>query len=104
MDDNDRIRRTIWRVIDAMNEEFPEGQRLDKSPSAALFGPKGSLDSLGLVDLVMRIQETVLDEYGVAVAVANEDVLLSPDGPFRTVETLTDHVAGLLENVQPPGV
>jgi len=100
MDDNDRVRQTVERVIDAMNDEFPEGKRLSKSPSAVLFGPEGSLDSLGLVDLVMRIQEAILDEYGLAVAVANEDVLVSGGGPFRTVETLTDHVADVLENVQ----
>lgn len=92
-------RQIVFDVIDQMNHEFTEEEALDKSPSMVLFGPGGRLDSLGLVDLVMRIQEAILDEYDVAVAVANEQVLSSDESPLRTVESLIQHVEGLLANV-----
>jgi len=98
MEHAEKARQIVGRVIDEMNREFPEDQGLDKSPSTMLFGPGGALDSIGLVDLVMRIQEAVLDELGIAVALANEEVLSSEEGPFRTVETLVQHLDGLLAN------
>ncbi len=100
MDNAERTRQIVFRVIDEMNREFPEDRGLRKSPSAILYGTGGALDSLGLVDLVMRIQEAVLDEYDVAVAVANEEVLTSEESPFRTVETLVQHLDGLLADEQ----
>lgn len=99
MEDASGARRIVFDVIDEMNHALPEQEGLNKSPSTVLSGPGGSLDSLGLVDLVMRIQEAILDERGVAVAVANEDVLSSDEGPFRTVRSLIQHVEGLLANV-----
>jgi acyl carrier protein len=99
MEDASGARQIVFDVIDQMNHEFPEQEGLNKSPSTVLFGPGGGLDSLGLVDLVMRIQEAILDEYDVAVAVANEQVLSSEASPLRTVESLIQHVEGLLANV-----
>ena len=92
-------RQIVFDVIDEMNHEFPEQEGLNKSPSTVLYGPGGSLDSLGLVDLVMRIQEAIFEEYDVAIAVANEQVLSSEESPLRTVESLIQHVEGLLANV-----
>ena len=100
MENSERTRQIVFRVIDEMNREFPEAQGPAKSPSAVLYGSGGWLDSLGLVDLVMRIQEAVLDEYDLAVAVANEDVLTSEQSPFRTVEALVQHLDGLVAGGQ----
>ncbi|NQT14852.1 MAG: SDR family oxidoreductase [Planctomycetes bacterium] len=60
MDTAERTRQIVFRVIKEMNREFPEDQGLDQSPSAILYGKEASLDSQGLVDLVLRIQECVV--------------------------------------------
>ena len=96
MEITERSREIVVRVIDQMNQDFPEEQEIQKSPTTVLSGPGGRLDSLGLVDLVFRIQEVVRDEYGIAIAVADENVLSAQESPFRTVETLIAHLDQLL--------
>jgi acyl carrier protein len=96
MESAERSREIVVRVIDQMNRDFPEEPTIEKSPTTILSGPGGRLDSLGLVDLVFRIQETVRDEYGIAIAVADENVLSSTESPFRTVESLIAHLDQLL--------
>ena len=98
MEKTDRIRQMILRVIDAINAEAPKDQQISTDPSAILLGEGGSLDSMGFVDLAMQLQEAVLDEYDVAVTVADEKMLENAEGPFKTIESLVEHVAGLLEN------
>ena len=99
MQDASAARQIVFDVIDRMNHDFPEQEGLDKSLSTVLSGPGGTLDSLGLVDLLMRIQEAILEHYDVPVAVADEQVLSSQESPLRTVESLVQHVEGLLAKV-----
>jgi acyl carrier protein len=98
MADKDRIRELIYRAIDRLNAQLPQDQQIPKTPSAVLFGPQGSLDSVGFVELVMDLQEALLDEYDVPITVADEQVLQNAANPFRTVQTLVDHLAELVHN------
>ena len=93
MESTERSRGIVVRVIDRMNQDFPEEPGIENSPATILYGPGGRLDSLGLVDLVFRIQEAVRDEYGIAIAVADENVLSAAESPFRTVESLIANTA-----------
>lgn len=96
MESTERSRHIVTQVIDQMNQESPEEPGIEKSATTVLYGPGGRLDSLGLVDLIFRVQEAVRDEYGIAVAVADEHVLSAQESPFRTVESLIAHLDQLL--------
>ncbi len=96
-----KVREMVVGVLEAMNAEFPENQAIGLSDATVLVGPAGSLDSLGLVDLVMRLQEVILEEYGVPVAIAGDAVLHSSGSPFRTIEALTEYLSQLLDHDQP---
>jgi acyl carrier protein len=96
MESSQRSRHIVAHVIDQMNEDFPEEPGIGKTPTTVLHGPGGRLDSLGLVDLIFRVQEAVRDEYGIAIAVADESVLSAAESPFRTVESLIAHLDQLL--------
>jgi hypothetical protein len=87
----------VFKAIDDLNKSLPPGQQLPKDSSSDLLGEDGALDSMGFVDLAVCIQETVFDRYGWPIAVADES-MLGGDNPFRTVGTLVQHVAKLLEH------
>ncbi len=91
-----RVRETVVGVLEAMNASAPEGEQLPIGETGNLDG----LDSLGLVELVFRLQNAVVDEYGVAVAVAGEQVLNAgqSQSPFRSVERIVEHLVRLLDN------
>jgi acyl carrier protein len=97
MADSQRIIQVIERSISETNEGLPADQRIASSPDAVLFGERGSLDSLSLVNLIVSVEEGVAEEFGVSIVLADEKAMSRRTSPFRTVGTLSDYVATLLE-------
>jgi hypothetical protein len=95
-----QARSVVVSALEAVNEGLPPEGRIETAPGTLLLGDGGTLDSISFANLVMRIQEAVLDQFGVGVAVADESMLAGGAGPFRSVETLTAHVAGLIADAK----
>src|SRR5206468_2949727 len=62
----------VYDAIDAVNPQLPQARRLAKSPATIIVGPSGSLDSLGIVNLLVAITalpgaETRTSPYGPVV-------------------------------------
>ena len=72
-------------VVDLADEEV--------SAQTALFGEEGLLDSVGLVSLVVAVEQAIEDELGIQVALADEKALSQSASPYRTVGTLADYAA-----------
>jgi D-alanine--poly(phosphoribitol) ligase subunit 2 len=92
----DDVLNIIYDVIDELNETLPEGQRLAKSPDTLLFGGGANLESLGLVRLVLLLEQKVQDDMGRTVTLVNEKAMSQSRSPFRTVAALADYVAVVL--------
>jgi acyl carrier protein len=82
----------IYRAIDELNGELPVERRVEKSPEAALFGRDGRLDSLGLVRLIVAVEQRIEDELSVGVTLADERAVSQRASPFRTVAALAAYV------------
>jgi len=61
-----------------------------------LFGDKGALDSMGLLSLVVLLEEKVNAATGKTVRLVSADTMSQSKSPFRSVDTLADYVMGLL--------
>lgn len=61
--------------------------------STRLFGEQGILDSMGLVSLVVAVEQAIDDKYGKSVALADERALSQRHSPYRTVGTLAEYAA-----------
>jgi acyl carrier protein len=57
-----------------------------------LVGEAAVLDSLGVVQLIVEIEQRVEQNHGVSVTLANDKAMSARSSPFRTVGVLTDHV------------
>ena len=88
----DRVLQVVYRAIDEVNPQLPAERRLRKSADTALFGRAGALDSLGLVNLIVAVEQAVEDELGASVVLADEKAMSQSASPFRTVGTLADYV------------
>lgn len=73
-------------------ENFPKNPTADHN----IYGSEGLLDSMGLVNLVVTLEEQLQDEYGVAITLANERAMSQSESPFRTVGSLTKFIERLL--------
>jgi acyl carrier protein len=96
MTDQAQVGDIVATAIREFNELVPADQRMGSSPETALFGEGGKLDSLGLVSVLVAVEQGVADVLGKQVSVANEDAMSRRNSPFRTVETLTDYVCELI--------
>lgn len=57
-----------------------------------LFGEKSGLDSMGLVALIVDLEEAVFTRFGKTVTIADERAMSRTNSPFRRVGTLVDHL------------
>ena len=66
--------------------------------ATCLIGEQAVLSSLGLVSLVVELEQTIEEQYGVALTLADERALSQRHSPFRSVGSLADYVCTLLDN------
>lgn len=57
-----------------------------------LLGAGGILDSVGLVSLVVDVEEAVNDEFGTDLTLADIRAMSQKNSPFRTVGSLTKYI------------
>jgi acyl carrier protein len=79
----------------AEQSEVPLPATVDRN--TPLFGREGFLDSMGLVTLVVSVEQAIEDELGVSVSLADERALSQRASPYRTVGALADYAASLME-------
>ncbi len=63
-----------------------------------LFGRDGLLDSLGLVTLVVAMEQAIQDEYGFTISLADEKALSQKSSPYRTVGALAEYAHSLIRD------
>ena len=100
MTNHEKILEAVMEAIDELNGQLPKGQKLDKSSNTALFGSGGGLDSLGLVSLVTTVEQKIEEKLGLTATLLEDVDLLENDNPFRTVNSLAEYVASVLEKKQ----
>lgn len=61
-----------------------------------LFGSGGQVDSLGLVNLIVTVEQQLESKLGAAVTLASERAMSQRNSPFQTLATLRDYVVTLL--------
>jgi D-alanine--poly(phosphoribitol) ligase subunit 2 len=103
MSDLERILQTIYSAVDEINEQLPEGKTLDKSPDTVLFGNSGKLDSLGLVSLIVTVEQSIQEGFGAEITLADERALSQRNSPFRTISTLSEYISLLLAEKETDG-
>ena len=96
MAEQTRVEQSVFDVIDEFNRTLPSGKKLKKSMETTLFGKHGGLDSLGLVNLVVAVEQKIEEEFGVPVSLADERAMSQEKSPFRTVDALVKYILLLL--------
>ena len=93
------IENLIITSVKEINEQLPQEQQLGQSTKTVLFGKDGKLDSLGLVTLLVIIEQNIEDEFDVSITIADERAMSQKHSPFRTVEALVDYLKMILKEI-----
>jgi acyl carrier protein len=86
----------IYNSIDELNEQLKNDMKLEKSTETKLIGSNIKLDSLGIVSLLVTIEQNIEDEFDVSITIADEKAMSQKRSPFRTIGTLADYIDMLL--------
>ena len=88
---DDVIQEVVLEAMRSTNLGRAASAQLTVSADAPFFGPTSALDSLGLVALLLDIEEA-LQERGCAVVLSDERAMSQTRSPFRTVASLTAYI------------
>lgn len=82
----------ILHEVSELNEQLDNKVAVENGENAGLYGLTGVLDSLGLVTLIVAVEQAVEDELGLVISLADERAMSQKNSPFRTIGTLADYI------------
>jgi D-alanine--poly(phosphoribitol) ligase subunit 2 len=94
----EKVLQAIFDAVEELNQQLPPDRRLARSPDTVLLGNAAKLDSLGLVALIVTAEQTIEDRFGLAVTLADDRAMAQKNSPFKTIGTLADYAALLIED------
>ena len=88
---------TVYLTL--LRETAPGEEALEAEPEeqTPLVGPGAKLDSLGLVSLLVDLEQKITDRFGFFIPLMDDKALSQKSSPFRTVQSLSDYICSLLE-------
>jgi acyl carrier protein len=97
---NEKVLGCVYAAIDEANEDRRDQPPLEKSPETPIHGDASGLDSLGLINFVIAVEEGIEREYGVPIVLSDDRSLSQEPSPFESVATLVAYVDVLLSERQ----
>ncbi|MDM8549328.1 hypothetical protein QUF72_04585 [Desulfobacterales bacterium HSG2] len=95
----DKIVDLIVAEATELNEEIKNPIPVAAGVNAPLFGgDDGVLTSIGLVTLIVAVEQAVEDAFETPVILANEKAMSMKNSPFRTIGSLADYIIALLKD------
>ena len=89
---DDAIQEVVLEAMRATNQARDAGSQLVVSADAPIFGSDSSLDSLGLVGLLLDVEEG-LQAIGCDVVLSDERAVSQKRSPFRNVQSLVGYIS-----------
>ena len=93
--DSSQIETVVLGAIRTANLAREANQQLDATPQAVLFGRGSRLDSLGLVALLIDVEEALLGK-GHEITLNDDRAMSQSRSPFRNVPALVGYISQLL--------
>lgn len=88
------VTSAVREVAEREGSSLPD----DLGADTPLFGERGLFDSLGLVSLVLAVEEAIQERHGAAVTLADDRAMSQARSPFRSIRSLAEYAQRLLED------
>ncbi len=86
------IAALIFEVIDDVNGQLPIADKMEKLPETVIVGEEGVLDSLGVINFLVSLEEKIVAGTGQSVSLLREELLNSEDGTLHTVANIERYI------------
>lgn len=90
--DRQRVVDAVFSAVDALNAQRRDKPPLEKDLGTVLYGTGSAVDSLGLIELVVVVEEQVERDLGLSITLVDDRALSQETSPFSTLGTLVDYV------------
>lgn len=96
------MREKILSIIyDEMNSLLEQDNvQGEMNEETGIYGSSGRLDSMGLVSLLVAVEQAIEDEFDVEITIANAKAMSQKNSPFKTVGSLADYVTELVKEAK----
>ena len=81
-------------VLNLQNGDFENPHQIDEN--TPIYGSTGYLNSLGLVNLIVIIEDKIHEKFNVSISITDEKAMSQTRSPFRDVKSLSLYLEGLL--------
>ncbi len=88
----DEVIAIICRCLREVSAGLPSSNQPPPGSDTRLFGSKSALDSVGLVNLLADVEETISVRFGKDFVLADEQAMSRTHSPFRRVDSLADYI------------
>ncbi len=90
------IERIVREAIGEINLQRGADEQLGCGEGDLLFGPAGPLDSLGLVQLIVELENRLEEASNQRVNLADEELLARDESPFASAGALRLYLRGIV--------
>jgi D-alanine--poly(phosphoribitol) ligase subunit 2 len=79
-------------VFDALSEvlSMKDQNDIKITDETTLFGIGSVIDSLDLVNLIVRVEETLQEQIGKKVTIVDENSVMSKNSPLKNIKSLSN--------------
>jgi len=86
----------IIKAASELNLQLENKIPVERGVDAPLYGQNGVLDSVGLVSLLVAVEQAIEDETGVSITLANERAMSQKRSPFGSIGALVEYAESLI--------
>lgn len=97
----EKVTAIILSALRDLGEEIKLPALANPAPDLRLFGAKSPLDSMALVSLIADLEGRLAQEFGRELVLADERAMSQLSSPFRTVDSLANHIVERLREGAP---
>lgn len=91
-----KIIELIYKAIDELNSQNAPDMQLLKTEDTQFIGGDSVLDSMGLINLIVSLEQLIKDEFNIEVTLADERAMIAGISPFRTVSTTAEFIEKMI--------
>jgi acyl carrier protein len=92
----EEILKLVLSTLETYCIENDISVNLSQGEELKLFGGESLLDSLGLVSLIVSIEEAIEDKFNTSIILADEKAMSRRTSPFSRVSYLVDYILELI--------
>lgn len=89
----DDLAALIVNIAHELNDEEEIELPEELTTNTLLFGEGGLLDSMGLVSLVIAVEQAIEERFDARVSLADEKALSQSNSPYRSIDSLAAYAA-----------